>query len=352
MVVDIFFFVFFRLSCFLFCLSSVWSCICASKEKRDDILRYFLNYSASIDGNVYIDHRWPLALRFIVPFDKERKKQSKQTIKTNKTNKHHHYFSVIDLLHFFFFFFLFFYLSFFFSLALLPSDDVHFEDEKCEIYHFLRTIAGLPEGPAEIPQDKAITFESNMDVLGGIHFDKGCYIGQEPIARVHFTGMVRKRLVPVILSSPSPTSSLVTSSRKTAITDSILFHDQDYLETMPSFPSPGTNLVSYSSGDGEGEKSIGKIVSWTQPNRVEGEKEGGMDDKFQVGFAMMRLEHLEKAGNFETDESAIVVTKEKKEGEGEKKFLKVIRPVWWHEYLKLVEKKKEKEEAMNNNQEE
>lgn len=35
-----------------------------------------------------------------------------------------------------------------------------------------------------------------MDGLNAINFEKGCYIGQELIARTHYKGVVRKRLVP------------------------------------------------------------------------------------------------------------------------------------------------------------
>ena len=35
-----------------------------------------------------------------------------------------------------------------------------------------------------------------MDGLNAISFEKGCYIGQELIARTHYKGVVRKRLMP------------------------------------------------------------------------------------------------------------------------------------------------------------
>ena len=41
--------------------------------------------------------------------------------------------------------------------------------------------------------------EYNLDALGAISFTKGCYVGQELIARTHFRGVVRKRLTPVML---------------------------------------------------------------------------------------------------------------------------------------------------------
>lgn len=35
---------------------------------------------------------------------------------------------------------------------------------------------------------------TNFDFMDGIHFDKGCFIGQEVNARANFTGLVHKRM--------------------------------------------------------------------------------------------------------------------------------------------------------------
>lgn len=48
----------------------------------------------------------------------------------------------------------------------------------------------------------AVPLEYNLDGLNAISFTKGCYVGQELIARTHFRGIVRKRLLPVT-SEPS-----------------------------------------------------------------------------------------------------------------------------------------------------
>ncbi len=51
-----------------------------------------------------------------------------------------------------------------------------------------------------LPQVYAATSESfvaqmlNLDVLGAISFDKGCYTGQEVIARAHYRGRVKRRM--------------------------------------------------------------------------------------------------------------------------------------------------------------
>lgn len=50
------------------------------------------------------------------------------------------------------------------------------------------------------PSGEAICLEYNVEGFdSGISFDKGCYVGQELMARTHFKGVVRKRLMPVTL---------------------------------------------------------------------------------------------------------------------------------------------------------
>lgn len=44
---------------------------------------------------------------------------------------------------------------------------------------------------------EAIALEYNLVGLNAISFDKGCYVGQELIARTHHRGVIRKRLIPL-----------------------------------------------------------------------------------------------------------------------------------------------------------
>ncbi|HYB63850.1 MAG TPA: hypothetical protein VEC59_01185 [Steroidobacteraceae bacterium] len=44
----------------------------------------------------------------------------------------------------------------------------------------------------------------NLDVLGAIAFDKGCYTGQEVIARAHYRGRVKRRLQRFRTTAPLP----------------------------------------------------------------------------------------------------------------------------------------------------
>lgn len=63
-------------------------------------------------------------------------------------------------------------------------------------YRRHRFATGVAEGDSEIPSGEAIALEYNIDGLNGISFTKGCYVGQELMARTHFKGVIRKRIMP------------------------------------------------------------------------------------------------------------------------------------------------------------
>ncbi|KAL7527051.1 hypothetical protein ACHAWF_002019, partial [Thalassiosira exigua] len=65
-------------------------------------------------------------------------------------------------------------------------------------YGVLRRLAGVAEG-SELTSKTAL--ECNQEFLNAVSFDKGCYLGQELTARSQFMGVVRKRILPVIISS-------------------------------------------------------------------------------------------------------------------------------------------------------
>ncbi|MGH8457403.1 MAG: YgfZ/GcvT domain-containing protein [Stenotrophobium sp.] len=58
----------------------------------------------------------------------------------------------------------------------------------------LDILAGVP---AVHPQtvDHFVAQMANLDLLGGISFDKGCYTGQEIVARLHYLGQLKRRMV-------------------------------------------------------------------------------------------------------------------------------------------------------------
>ena len=62
-----------------------------------------------------------------------------------------------------------------------------------EWYDHLRFINLCPEGELEIPTNKLYPFEVDTIYNFGLDFDKGCFIGQEVIARVKYKGSVKKK---------------------------------------------------------------------------------------------------------------------------------------------------------------
>jgi folate-binding protein YgfZ len=61
-------------------------------------------------------------------------------------------------------------------------------------YHAHRRTLGVAEGVAEMGQDKILWLEANAAELNGVSFTKGCYIGQENTARMHYRQKVNRRL--------------------------------------------------------------------------------------------------------------------------------------------------------------
>ena len=49
----------------------------------------------------------------------------------------------------------------------------------------------------------AMPLEYNLDALNGVSYTKGCYVGQELIARTHNRGVIRKRLMPFTIDGES-----------------------------------------------------------------------------------------------------------------------------------------------------
>ena len=71
--------------------------------------------------------------------------------------------------------------------------------ENLNWYEFYRYEYCVAEGPKEIIAGVSLPLEINLDLLGGISFDKGCFIGQEVNARVKWRGLVKKKYVSIEL---------------------------------------------------------------------------------------------------------------------------------------------------------
>jgi len=65
-----------------------------------------------------------------------------------------------------------------------------------------RVAAGVPEAGADYPLGDTFPHEANFDRLGGVSFTKGCFVGQEVVARMQNKTVVRKRIARISAGAP------------------------------------------------------------------------------------------------------------------------------------------------------
>ena len=127
---------------------------------------------------------------------------------------------------------------------------------------------GIPEGSVDIQPMHAFPIESNLDAMGGrtfsfhfirertdsaicaVDFRKGCYVGQELTVRTYHTGAVRKRILPVHITSPTslppymsikPSNSPISTTESTTTRTPRLRGTSTLLSTIAA-PSIGSTL--------------------------------------------------------------------------------------------------------------
>jgi folate-binding protein YgfZ len=92
----------------------------------------------------------------------------------------------------------------------------------------LDILAGIPNimpatSEAFVPQ------MANMQLIGGVSFKKGCYPGQEVVARMHYLGKLKRRMYRVSIDTDQP-------------------------------PAPGTEILGATGGEAEEDQAAGLIV--------------------------------------------------------------------------------------------
>ncbi len=94
--------------------------------------------------------------------------------------------------------------------------DNKFEQQGVNYWHLLDIRAGIPTVYPEI-SGLFTPHQLNFPEIGGVSFNKGCYIGQEIIARTHYLGKPKSRLYRVAFltnDSPVPGTPLFDSDQK------------------------------------------------------------------------------------------------------------------------------------------
>ncbi|KAH9894325.1 Aminomethyltransferase folate-binding domain-containing protein [Cubamyces lactineus] len=175
-----------------------------------------------------------------------------------------------------------------------PQESSTHDVASADEYHLHRVLHGVPEGSDDIPPMQAFPIDSNMDIMGGLDFRKGCYVGQELTVRTYHTGQLRKRLLPVVFHGAD--QSLSTLEKP--------------LEQSPSI-APQSEIRPQAIQSEEGAprprpRGTGKLLS-----SVRG-----------VGLALLRLEQVEAV---KQGRAKFITTNE----EGQEWGVTPYWPDWW-----------------------
>jgi hypothetical protein len=84
-------------------------------------------------------------------------------------------------------------------------------------YEGLRIAVGAPKGGLDFAYADAFPHDANFDLLHGVDFDKGCYVGQEVVSRMKHRGTARKRITRVKLHGPAPAPGTPVMDRELAV---------------------------------------------------------------------------------------------------------------------------------------
>ncbi|KAF8609332.1 Aminomethyltransferase folate-binding domain-containing protein [Ceratobasidium sp. AG-I] len=169
-------------------------------------------------------------------------------------------------------------------------------DESQYLLH--RIASGVPEGQEDIVPQHAFPMDSNMDLMGGIDFRKGCYVGQELTVRTYHTGVIRKRIMPVSIT-PAPSQK----SGDASVPDvSLPLHAAIQAERLANSTSDAAARPTRPRGTG------------TLLSNVNG-----------LGLALLRSEHVE---GVERGDLAMSLSLEG-DGGSSKLSIQPRRPSWW-----------------------
>ena len=94
-----------------------------------------------------------------------------------------------------------------------------FQPESSAQWRYLDIISGIP-WLTEATSEEFIPQMLNLDKLGGISFTKGCYTGQEIVARTHYLGKAKRQMFLAecaCLTPPEPNSSIIDAGTEQSI---------------------------------------------------------------------------------------------------------------------------------------
>ncbi|KAG8694695.1 ccr4 associated factor [Ceratobasidium sp. 395] len=172
----------------------------------------------------------------------------------------------------------------------LVQDDSHY------VLH--RITKAVPEGQEDIVPQHAFPMDSNMDLMGGLDFRKGCYVGQELTVRTYHIGVIRKRIMPVSLAREGNQITFEPDPH----TPMLPLHTSIQAERLAS---PSTDTVNRPTRP----RGTGTLLS-----NVNG-----------LGLALLRLEHAEGVERGELAMSLVLPNDQ----QSSRWVVQPRRPAWW-----------------------
>jgi folate-binding protein YgfZ len=82
-----------------------------------------------------------------------------------------------------------------------PADAMHVSADDYDVH---RLALGVPDLGRDLVPDKTYPIEADFDLLNGIDFRKGCFIGQETTSRMKRRGAIKTRMAPVAFEGAPP----------------------------------------------------------------------------------------------------------------------------------------------------
>jgi len=121
-------------------------------------------------------------------------------------------------------------------------------------YEAHRLALGVP-GPADWGTDKTYPLEADFDLLNGVDFQKGCFVGQETTSRMKRRGSIKTRMLPIDYAGPqiAPGTEILTGSLRAG-------------EVLSGMPGRSIALVRLDRIEGEALVADGRPVSVTTPD--------------------------------------------------------------------------------------
>ena len=159
---------------------------------------------------------------------------------------------------------------------LSKNDDVNY-NESINWYDLLRYKNCILEGSKEIETNVSLPLETNLDLLGGISFEKGCFIGQEVNARIKWKGLVKRKYVPVTFKSKK-----LSYSKLMVLNEKKIFLNSKEIGEIVSLLYNKDDDLWY----GIAKITLSHLYSFEEDNALEGDF---LNEKIKVNFPKYML---------------------------------------------------------------